>query len=305
MNNHFSQFSTEVASAVERAAPSIVQVHGHHRPVAGVVFAEHLIVAPARALADDRASVRLPDGTTIEGEVLGHALAAGLAVVRVPNLAAPPLTPTEDPRVGHLAIAVGRTWSGGVMATVTTVAVVGGPLRTSRASQLDRVIRVAQEPHGALTGGALIDGEGRGLGLITGSAIRGTTIVIPASLAWPLAQHVVRQGGTRQGFVGISSSAVALPARQRAGRAQEYGLLVNAIVEQSPAESAGLLVGDIIVAFDGQAVQEPEALVTLLRGDRVGKAAALTVLRGAEPRDLAVTVGERPRRDRGSERHRR
>ena len=191
------------------------------------------------------------------------------------------------------------------MATVTNVAVVGGPLRTSRASQLDRVIRVTQEPHGALTGGALIDGEGRGLGLITGSAIRGTTIVIPASLAWPLAQQVVQQGGTRQGFVGISSSAVALPERQRAGRSQEYGLLVNAIVDQSPAEAAGLFVGDIIVAFDGQAVQEPETLVTLLRGDRVGKAAAVTILRGAELRDLPVTVGERPRRDRRNERHRR
>jgi S1-C subfamily serine protease len=191
------------------------------------------------------------------------------------------------------------------MATVSNVAVVGGPLRTSRASQLERVIRIAQAPHGALTGGALVDGEGRGLGILTGSAIRGTTVVIPASLAWPLAQRVVQQGGTRQGFVGISSSSVALPERQRAGRAQEYGLLVNAIVDQSPADAAGLLVGDVIVAFEGQAVQEPEALVTLLRGDRVGKAVSLTILRGAEQRDIPVTIGDRPRHDRRAGRHQR
>ncbi|MGH9176148.1 MAG: S1C family serine protease, partial [Vicinamibacterales bacterium] len=277
----------------------------HHRPVSGIVVAENLIVAPARALADDTASVRLADGATVEGAVLGHALAAGIAVVRVPGLAAPPLSPAGDPRVGHLAIAVGRTWSGGVMATVTNVAVVGGPLQTGRASQLERVIRITQAPHGALTGGALIDGEGRALGAITGSAIRGTTVVVPASLAWPLAQQVVQQGGTRQGFIGISSSTVALPERQRSGRAQEYGLLVNTIVDQSPADAAGFLVGDIIVAFDGQAVQEPEALVTLLRGDRVGKAVPLTILRGAELRDVAVTIGDRPRRERRAERHRR
>lgn len=305
MSNIFSQFSADIASAVERASQSIVQVYGHHRPVAGIVVGDNLIIAPARALADDTVSVRLPDGTTVEGAVLGHAPGAGIAAVRVANLAAPPLTAAEDPRVGHLAIAVGRTWSGGVMATVTNVAVVGGPLRTSRASELARVIRITQGPHGALTGGALVDGDGRGLGIITGSAIRGTTVVIPASLAWPLAQQVVQQGGTRQGFVGISSSAVALPDRQRAGRTQDYGLLVTAIVDQSPADTAGLLVGDIIVAFDGETIEEPEALVTLLRGDRVGKAVALTILRGSELRDVPVTVGERPRRDRQGQRHRR
>lgn len=305
MSNVFSQFSTEIASAVERASASVVQVYGHHRPVAGIVFADNLIVAPARALGDDTVSVRLSDGTTVEGAVLGLALSASIAVVRVPNLAAPPLPTADDPRVGHLAIAVGRTWSGGVMAAVTNVAVVGGPLRTGRSSQLERVIRITQSPHGALTGGALVDGEGRGLGLITGSAIRGTTVVIPASLAWPMAQQVVQQGGTRQGFVGISSSAVALPERQRAGRSQEYGLLVNAIVDQSPADTAGLLVGDVIVAFDGQTVQEPEALVTLLRSDRVGKAVSLTVLRGADVRDVPVTIGERPGRGRRGGRHQR
>jgi S1-C subfamily serine protease len=305
MSNIFSQFSTAVAAAVERAAPSIVQVHGHHRPVAGIVIAQDLIAAPARALADDTASVRLANGTTVEGAVLGHAPGAGLAVVRVSNLAAPPIAATVDPAVGHLAIAVGRTWSGGIMATITNVAVVGGPLRTGRTSELERVVRIAQEPHGALTGGALIDGDGQALGIITGSAIRGTTVVIPASLAWPLAQQIAQHGGTRQGFIGISSSAVALPERQRAGRSQEFGLLVNALVDQSPADAAGLFVGDIIVAFDAQGVQEPESLLTLLRGDRIGKSVPLTILRGGELREVTVTIGDRPRRERRDARHQR
>jgi S1-C subfamily serine protease len=106
---------------------------------------------------------------------------------------------------------------------------------------------------------------------------------------------VVAQGGARQGFIGISSTAVNLPARQRAGRPQEYGLLVTGLVEGSPADSAGLLVGDVIVGFDGDAVQEPEQLVMRLRGDRVGKPVALTVLRGGTPQDVTVTVGERRR----------
>jgi serine protease DegQ len=220
----------------------------------------------------------------------------GVGVVRVTGLGAPPLAAGDEPAIGHLAIAIGRTWSGGAMATVTNVAVIGGPLRTGRNSQIERVIRIAQSPHGALTGGALIDGEGRALGLITASEIRGTTVVLPASLAWAAAHGVAAHGGTRQGFIGVSTTTVELPARQREGRAQEHGLLVTGIVGDSPADAAGLLVGDVIVSFDGQAVEEPQALVTLLRGDRVGKPVTLTVLRGVKAQDVAVTVGERPRR---------
>jgi S1-C subfamily serine protease len=83
--------------------------------------------------------------------------------------------------------------------------------------------------------------------------------------------------------------------RQRAGRSQQYGLLVTGLVEGSPADAAGLLVGDIIVGFEGDAVQEPEQLVMRLRGDRVGKAASLTLLRGSGAEDVSVTVGERRR----------
>jgi S1-C subfamily serine protease len=291
-----SDLSSQLAAAVDRAAAAVVQVHGHRRPATGVVIAEDLVAAPARALGDETATVRLHTGQAIEGAVLGHAMSLGLGVVGVPNLGVRPLVPAPDPRVGHLAIAIGRTWSGGVMATVTNVAVIGGPLRTSRTSQIDHVLRIAQSPHGALAGGALVDGDGLALGLVTGSAIRGTTVVLPATLAWPAAQQIAAQGGTRQGFIGVSSVTVAVPERQRGGRPEEYGLLVTGVVSESPADAAGLLVGDVIVAFEGQAVQDPEALVTRLRGDRVGKPATLTVLRGVKIQDVAIAVGERPRR---------
>jgi serine protease Do len=294
-----SDLSSELAAIVDRAALSVVQVQGDRRPVAGVVFAPDLIAAPARALADDTAVVRLPGGKTVEGAVMGHTLSMGLAIVRVPELGLTPLAAAAEPGVGHLAVAVGRTWSGGVMATITNVAVVGGPLRTGRTSQLERVIRIAQAPHGALTGGALVDGAGAALGLVTGSEIRGTTIVVPASLAWPAGASVAATGGTRQGFLGVSSTTVTLPGRQRGGRPQEHGLLVTGIVPDSPADTAGLLVGDVIVGFEGQTVDDPEALVMLLRGNRVGTAVTLRILRGVKIEEVAVTVGERPRRDRG------
>jgi serine protease Do len=86
-----------------------------------------------------------------------------------------------------------------------------------------------------------------------------------------------------------------LPERQRAGRSQSAGLLISHVAANSPAEAGGLLIGDVIVGFAGAPVQDPEELVTKLRGNRVGTAVPVTVIRGTAAVDVTVTVGERLR----------
>jgi S1-C subfamily serine protease len=292
--NTWTALSNEIAAAVESAAPSIVQVHGRRRVAAGLVVAENTVLTTA-AIDDDKAAVRAGNGQTAEGAVLGRIGHMGLTVVRVEGLGLRPLAPADEPKPGHLAVAVGRTWSGGVMAAFAPIAVVGGPLRTGRSSAIDRVIRIQHEPHGALNGGVLLDASGRALGIITAMDIRGTTVVIPASLAWAAATKVTTEGGTKQGFLGVSSVPVPIPERQRGGRSQGFGLLISQVSQNSPADTAGLLVGDVLVSFDGEAIEHAEDLVTRLRGNRIGKAVPITVLRGASPVDVSVTVGERPR----------
>jgi S1-C subfamily serine protease len=232
----------------------------------------------------------------VEGAVLGRIGHMGLTIIRVEGLGLRPLTAGDEPRPGQLAVAIGRTWSGNVMATLAPVAVVGGPLRTGRRAEIERVIRIQNAPHGALTGGALVDATGRVIGVITSLAIRGTTVVIPATLAFAAAAEGATTGGTKQGFLGVASMPVALPERQRAGRSQSHGLLISQVSENSPADAAGLLVGDVIVAFDNTVIQDGEELITRLRGDRIGKAVPLTVIRGATALDVSVTVAERPSR---------
>ena len=295
MSNAFSQLSDQLAAAVDTAARSVVQVHSHRRPAAGIVFDTDLVIAPARAIGDDVAVVRHPDGHTVEGRVLGFAASHGLAVIRVPSLAATSAQVAEEPRVGALAVAVGRTWSGGVMALVTNVAVVGGPLRTGRTSAIERVIRVGMSPHGAITGGALVDGSGGWLGCVTGTEIRGTAVVLPSAIALAAARQIVERGGERQGFLGISTMTVKVPGRP-GGEATTHGLLITGVTSGSPADAAGLLVGDVVTAFAGERLDDPEALLTRLRGDHIGKPVTLNILRGGERRDVVVTVGERSSR---------
>jgi len=289
----WSSLSNEISAAVEQVAPSIVQVHGRRRVAAGLVVAENIVVTPA-AVDDDKVAVRAGNGQAVEGVVLGRIGHMGLTVLRIDGLGLRPLSVADDAKPGQLAVAVGRTWSGNVMAMLAPIAVVGGPLRTGRASEIERVIRIQQSPHGALNGGALVDASGRVLGLITSLAIRGTTVVIPASLAFAAATKAAVDGGTKQGFIGVSSTPVAIPERQRAGRSQGVGLLINQVSQQSPADAAGLLVGDVIVGFDGEPVEDGEELVTRLRGNRIGKPVPVTVLRGGSAVDVTVTIGERP-----------
>ena len=291
----WSSLSNEISSAVEHAASSIVQVHGRRRVAAGIVFADNLIVTPAR-VDDGQVAVHAGNGRVVEGAVLGRVGHMGLTIIRVDGLGLRPVTAGDEPKPGQLAVAVGRTWSGNVMSTLAPIAVVGGPLRTGRHAEIERVIRIQQPPHGALTGGALVDATGRVIGVITSFAIRGTTVVIPAALAFAAATDGAAAGGTKQGFLGVASMPVTLPERQRAGRSQSHGLLISQVSENSPADAAGLLVGDVIVGFDNTVIQDGEELVTRLRGDRIGKAVPLTVIRGATALDVTVTVAERPSR---------
>jgi S1-C subfamily serine protease len=92
--------------------------------------------------------------------------------------------------------------------------------------------------------------------------------------------------------LGISSLPVALPERQRQG-SEERGLLVTSIAPGSPADKAQVLVGDVILAIDETTALRPDDLAGYLSADRVGKPASLRVLRGTNPVQLDVTIGER------------
>ena len=162
-------FSDQLADVIDAAAPSVVQVQGRRRPASGVVFRDGLVLTTTRALGrDDGLSVRTADGQASEAELAGWDPATTLVLLRVPKLSAAALTPaTTAPRVGHLAIAVGRSWSNAVTATTGVVSIIGGPLATGRGRAIDRVIRTSAPMHSGFAGGALLDAQGQLIGVAT------------------------------------------------------------------------------------------------------------------------------------------
>jgi S1-C subfamily serine protease len=183
------------------------------------------------------------------------------------------------------------------MASIGIVSAVGGPVRT-RGGMLEQYIRTDATPYPGFSGGALIDARGAVLGILTTGLAGGAALAVPATLAWRLAEPLARQGYVARGWLGIGSQSVRIPAGQRGGRARETGLLIVELAPDSPALRGGVLLGDILVALGGQAVDDGEALQALLGGEQVGRPVAIQVLRGGTLVTLEVTVGQRPGRGR-------
>ena len=291
-----TSLSTQLADAVAAAAPSVVQVQGRRRPASGLVYADDVVVTTVRALGrEDNLHVRRHDGAVLDAELAGWDPATGLAVLRVAGLAAPAIrrAPAE-PRVGHLALAVARSWSNAVTASAGLVAVIGGPLPTGRGQSVDQVIRTTAPMHDGFAGGAFLDTGGALIGVATAAAIRGLGVVIPGDIAWRTAASVLEHGRPKRGYLGLAGQRVELPDAQRGANGPEHALLVVGVTSGGPAAQGGVLVGDLLLTFDGDPVSSPEQLLGRLFGDRVGRQAALTVLRGGSTTNLTVTVGERP-----------
>ena len=89
---------------------------------------------------------------------------------------------------------------------------------------------------------------------------------------------------------------MSLPEAQRRTHSRDEGLLVMGVGDESPAATGGIIVGDIVIDFDGQPIRGPEDLLDLLVGDRVGRAVTLRVLRGGTPVEISLVPGERPSR---------
>ena len=140
--------------------------------------------------------------------------------------------------------------------------------------------------HEGFAGGAFVDMSGNVIGIATAAEIRGLGVIIPAAIAWKTATTLLEHGRIRRGYLGIAGQPVRLRDDQRA-------LLIVDVKSGSPADSGGLRIGDSIVSFDGQQIDDPEDLLDLLTEERVGKTVDISIVRGDGAKELKVTIGER------------
>jgi S1-C subfamily serine protease len=297
-NNILSKLSDAMANAVEVAGAGTVMVNGRRRlPASGIAFSSDLILTANHVLErEEDIPVILPDGSEFSSRLAGRDPGSDLAVLRLEkSVAALAIPASEEAHVGQIVLALGRPSPNGIQASLGVVSAIGGPVRTGRGGLLERYIRTDAIPYPGFSGGPLVDSSGKVLGMNTSGLSRGASLVVPAGLAWQLAESLAKHGSVRRGYLGVRSQPVEVSAAQQEalGRQQEGGLLLVSVEKRSPAEAGGLMVGDILVGFDGQAVTDPDELFVLLAGEVVDRPIQLEVLRGGQPTQITVTIGER------------
>jgi S1-C subfamily serine protease len=295
-NLSLASLSNELADLSTAGGPAVAQVLGARRPASGLVHGPDTIITTARAVGrEDGLRVRVNDADPIDAELAGWDPSTGLAVLRTRTKleVAPPKVAESEPRVGQIVLALARSWSNALTASAGIVAVVGGPLRTGRRREISRVIRVTAPMHDGFSGGGLFDASGVLAGVTTAAVIRGFGVAIPASIAWAAA-HQVLTVGTGRGFLGVAVQPVKLSDAQRTA-GQERALLVVGVTPGSPAESAGVIVGDVLLQFGERVTESAEDLLDQLTANLIGQKIQVRTLHGGLPRAVDVAVASRPR----------
>ena len=288
--------SNALAGAVERAAGSVFAVHGRPRlPSTGVHWRPGLIVTANHTVEPDHeVTLTGPDGRTLSARVAGRDPSLDIAVLRaeVDGVPAADVAYDGDVRIGHLVLALGA----GPRASAGIISALD--VRSGRRSSDGEVLAVDLTLYPGFSGGPLIDVLGRIIGVTTSGASRHLQCAVRAAAVTRLVEHVVRGGRIPRAYLGVGTQHVVLPepVRERMSVAQRTAVIVMNVKSGSPAAAAGLIIGDVIISIAGHAIAEPGDLLVVLQPDRVGKTVTTSIMRGGEPRELQVTVGERPSR---------
>jgi S1-C subfamily serine protease len=294
--------SDDLTSAVDRAAQSVVAIHARPRIAAsGIYWRDGIVVAASHTIRKEQEiRITLPNGTRATANLVGRDGGTDLAVLRLDAPAAgsvslPAFAPADALRVGTLVLAVGRPGDDGVSTSLGIISAVSDRWRTWSGGEIDRFVRLDLSIYDGVSGGALVDADGRVLGANCSALARGTALTIPNATVDRVVDALLTRGHVARAYLGVAMQ----PARLTNALAERLhvddprGVLVVMVESESPADRAGLLVGDLIVAAGGTSVAEPQDVAELLGGEQVGAALELSVVRGGERRSLTVTVGER------------
>jgi S1-C subfamily serine protease len=295
--NPLVAFSDHAAQVVERAAASVVAVHGGgRRSTSGIHWRSGIIVTAEEVLErDEGIKLTLPGGRLVDATLAGRDPTTDIAVLRFQpdGLAGAQTADAASLRAGHLVLAIGNH-EGAPVASLGIVAVAGGAWHSLRGGAIDSLIRLDIGLAQVAEGGALVDAQGR----VVGVAVLGPrrrVLAIPTSTIDRVVDQLLAKGHVFRGYLGAGLQPVRLgqPASEAQPSASGRGILVVSLDPAGPAARAGLLVGDIVTAWNAKPVDRVREIMRLLSPDSVGQTIDLGLLRGGAPTALKVVIGER------------
>jgi S1-C subfamily serine protease len=301
-------YSRAVTAAVERASPAVVKIDASRGSRGGsgsgfVFTPDGFIVTNSHVVHGARElEVRFLDGRALPAALVGDDPDSDLAVVRVTANDLPTVTLGDSSAIKprQLAIALGNPF--GLQTTVTTgvVSALGRTLRSQSGRLIDNVIQTDAALNPGNSGGPLVGSRGEVIGVNTAviAMAQGICFAIAVNTARHVVTALMRDGKVRRGYIGLAGQDVAIPRRlvREFALTAEHGVLVLSVEPGSPAASAGLAEGDVLVSFAGRTIDSIDELHRVLTDHPIGKAGELTVLRRYRPLGLTLApIEARPR----------
>jgi S1-C subfamily serine protease len=311
MSSPLDAYSTVVTQAVDTVAPAVVRIeHERARGTgtgSGFLFTpDGLILTNSHVVGDTpRLQVTLADGERLQADVLGDDPHSDLAVIRVNSVARLRLPwlhlgDSSALKVGQLVIAMGNPFGFHATVTAGVVSALGRSLRSRTGRLMDDIVQTDAALNPGNSGGPLVDAGGEVVGVNTAiiAQAQGLCFAIASNTVQWVAARLIREGRIRRSYLGLAGQTVPLLRRVTRAHAlpQDSAVLVVSVEAGRPAATAGLRDGDLIVAFDGVAIEGVDALHRLLTDERIGVPARITLLRGVEKLAITVVPADAPAR---------
>ena len=293
-NNPLIAFSEQSADIVANIGKSIVAVNGQRFPCSGIYWREGLIVTSAESLKrTEGITITFADEETVPITLLGKDASTDIAVFKTEaDLPIAPSNSECELRVGHLAIAVGRESNRGLSVAHGVVSTVGGAWRSSLGGHIDRFIRLDLNlyPGG---GSALVNAAGQVVGFNT-TGPRRSILTIPAVTIDRVVALLNETGHINRGYLGVGMQPVALPESliDELANKSDRGLMIVNVETQSPAQSAGIILGDILIAIEDTPIKRLKDIQAYLEPQNVGKTIEIGLIRGGELKNVTLTIGD-------------
>ena len=284
-NAILSSFSAAIAGAAAAAAPAIVSVHSRRSRASGFVWKAGLVVTADETLADEgEVAIKLADGTTRPATIAGRDHTTDIALLKVDTAGlAPAKLATSVPALGSLAIVVAAE-RGTAAAGLGIVSLAGDRWRSLRGGEIDSRIELDVRLPYSHQGGLALDPSGEAVGMAVLGPRR--VLVIPSATIARVAAKLETHGRVARGYLGVGLQPVKLD--------DGLGAMVMSIDKSGPSAAAGIRQGDVIVAWNDEALTGVRALLRALGPDSVGTTVDVAIRRGGEPVTFKVTIGERP-----------
>jgi S1-C subfamily serine protease len=297
-------YSEAVIAAVDAVGPAVAKIEAGRGGGSGVLFTpDGFVLTNSHVVESAQAlTVVLPDGRAMRGDVVGLDSDTDLAVLRVSDERGAPLPwarlgDSRAIRVGQIAIAIGNPYGFHHSVTAGVVSALGRSLRARSGRLMDDIIQTDAALNPGNSGGPLVTTSGHVIGINTAMILpaQGLCFAIASNTARFVAARLMRDGRIRRSYIGMGGQNVPIPrAIARAHQlAVSSGVLVLSVEPNSPAAAAGLREGDVVIAFAGQPTTGIDELLRQLTDAHIGAAAALTILRGGQRRQLTIVPAEK------------